>query len=321
MEDFEKLDDRELLARAARLEQEQRHTERELDAVRTEIRARGLAFVEDWDSKSVRLYTSDEDMAAQKTYNAQQPNDTKIRVTFFGTFHAFFTEDGKELTWRTKKGSELFAYLLHMRGAAVERKTLLRELWQEDIPNSAVAMLHNMLYNLRKELANYNLDQIIQYRNKKYMMDTSVIESDIDVIQEAAKYVERGKADRLIEKRALFDTYWGRYLEDMDSKWIEEEQEYFERIYERGCIMIAACLMENGSFDEAVRYLKNALLVNNYSEAAMKQLLECYKGMGDFNSIKRQYSEFCRTLEDELGISPGNELEKIYGLCMGKIAK
>lgn len=321
VEDLKKIDDRELLARAAKLEREQQRARHELDAVRAEIRERGLNAIEDWNSRSVKLYASDNDAAEQKTHNTQGHNDKKIRVTFFGTFHAFFTEDGKELTWRTKKGSELFAYLLHMRGAAVERKTLLRELWQEEIPNSAVAMLHNMLYNLRKELANYNLDYIIQYKNKKYTMDISVIESDMDVIQGAAKYVEKGNADRLLERRTLFDVYWGRYLEDMDSKWLEEEQEYFERIYERGCIMIADVLMKEACFDDAVKYLKNALLVNSYSEAAMKQLMECYKGLGDFNSINRQYREFCRTLEDELGISPGKELTESYRLCMGKIAK
>lgn len=258
--------------------------------------------------------------AAEQAAAARAPDrkEKKIRVTAFGTFHAFFTEDGKELSWRTKKGCELFAYLLHLRGQAVERKTLLKELWQEEIPNNAVAMLHNMFYNLRKQLSGYQLESIVRYRDRKYSLDTDVIEADLDRIRQAAEAVEKEQADWLLKNRQMFDAYWGRYLEDIDSRWAREEQEYYERIYEKGCLLLARAFMEDGKFETACHYLKNALSVNNYSEAAAAGLLECYGEMGDFISMRRQYDAFCGLLEKELGISPGEELRSRYLFYMKK---
>lgn len=243
---------------------------------------------------------------------ARPKKERKIKVNTFGTFRAVFLEDGKELSWRTKKGCELFAYLVHLNGNSVERKTLLAELWHEKIPDNAVAMLHNMFYNIRKELSCYHLESMIAYKDKKYVMDISVIESDLDRIQEVAEYVERKDMGRLFENCHLFDRYWGRYLEDMDSEWVRDQQEYYDKIYVKGCQMLADCFMEKEMYEEAILYLKNIRMLDNYSETVMALLLKCYYYMGDFNNIRKQYSEFCLLLKQDFGIQPGEELQNSY---------
>lgn len=242
----------------------------------------------------------------------------KIKVSAFGTFRAVILSDGKELAWRTKKGCELFAYLLDLNGEAVERKTLLAVLWQEEIPDNAVAMLHNMFYNIRKELSHYQLESLIQYKNRKYVMDTGMIQSDVENIRSAAGYVERKDMERLMRNRHLFDSWWGVYLEDMDNVWIRDRQEYYGKIFERGCIMIGAAFMEWQSYEKAVPYLKNALSVSCYSEKIMGMLLQCYSRSGELGSAKKQYEGFCRLLKKELDIMPGKELQESYRKCMGR---
>lgn len=254
-----------------------------------------------------------------KESQLKEGNGIKIQVYTFGTFRAVILEDGKELSWRTKKGCELFAYLLNLNGEAVERKTLLAQLWRDEMPNHAVAMLHNMFYNIRKELSYYNLESIIQYKNKKYSMDTSIIQSDVEKVHRVAEFVERKEISRLMQERHIFDTWWGTYLEDMDNVWIREKQEYYEKIFEKGCIMTGRQLMEQGEYEEAVVYLKNALAVSCYSEKTVGLLLKCYGSIGDLNSAKRQYEEFCVLLRKELGLAPGEELRGRYRECMGSV--
>ncbi len=244
----------------------------------------------------------------------------KIRVFAFGTFRAVILADGKELPWRTRKGCELFAYLLDLDGEAVERKTLLTQLWRDEMPDNAVAMLHNMFYNIRKELSGYGLESLIRYQNRKYFMDTALIQSDLEQIRTAAEHVEKKDRAMLMRCRELFDTRWGLYLEDLDNVWIRDRQEYYEKIFEKGCILLGTECMEQGDYESAARYLKHALSVSCYSEKTMGMLLKCYSRAGEFVHVKKQYEDFCSLLKRELDMEPGEEFQAGYQACIGKRA-
>lgn len=252
----------------------------------------------------------------EKNVEQQETEKKKIQVSTFGTFRAVIIEDGKELPWRTKKGCELFAYLLDCGGKAMERKTLLSELWKTEIPNNAVAMLHNMFYNMRKELSYYNLEHIIQYKSKKYSMDVSLIQSDLQKMQLVSHYVEEKNVEKLWEHKEVFVTYKGLYLEDMDNTWIREKQDYYEKIFEKGCCILGEKCMEQKKYEEALVYLKNGLAISVYSENIVSQILQCYHHMGDFKGAKKQYEEFCTLLKEELNLIPGEYVQKIYQECM-----
>lgn len=252
----------------------------------------------------------------EKSTELNEEKKKKIKVSAFGTFQAIILEDGKELSWRTKKGCELFAYLLDRNGEAVERKTLLSELWSSELPNNAVAMLHNMFYNMRKELSYYNLEHIIQYKNKKYSLDVSLVQSDLNEMQIVSKYVEGKNIEKLEEYKHLFQTYKGRYLEDMDNEWIRGKQEHYEKIFEKGCCLLAGECMVRNAYEQALVYLKNALTVSVYSEKIVSMILQCYHKMGDLKGAKKQYEEFCILLKEELNLIPGEDVQKSYQECM-----
>lgn len=242
--------------------------------------------------------------------------ENKLSVTAFGTFCVRIIEDGKELPWRTKKGCEVFAYLLDKNGAAVDRQTLLFELWKDDIPNNAVAMLHNMFYHIRKELSYYNLEHLIQYKNKKYTMNVNMIQSDLERVCKIASYVESEDIMKLREYTEVLKRYWGRYMENIDNTWVQMKQEYYEKIFEKGCKMLAYDYMKQGKYEEAILYFKNALLINVYSEKIVGKILECYSKIGDLKSVKKRYEDFTSFLKRELDLEPGEELKQAYQACL-----
>lgn len=239
-----------------------------------------------------------------------------IRVNTFGSFSAVFLSDGREMSWRTKKGCELFAYLLYKNGEAVERKTLLTELWEDGMPANAVAMLHNMFYNIRKELSYYNLDGLIRYKNKKYFMDAGIICSDLEEIKAAAYLVETEDINGLYDCRQLFQEYWGRFLEDMDSSWLFDKQEYFDKIFKKGCCLLAEHFMGEEKYETAAIYFKNALAIDDYSEEIMCKLLCCYREYNAWKDAKLMYDRFVIKLRKDLEIEPGEELKERYRECM-----
>ncbi len=261
-------------------------------------------------------YLKDEDKELLSKICRDKKEITKdenlIEVKTFGTFCVKVCVDGKKLSWRTRKGCELFAYLLQMNGKPVERKNLLTVLWKDDMPNNAVAMLHNILYNIRKELSFYGLEHMIQYKNKAYLLKREFLLADLDEITHLADMVEKEDKESLLKNRQSFKEYWGIYLEDLDNEWIGIRQEYYDRIFEKGCTMIADSLRVNEEYEEAAGYYRNACQRNIYSEELMEKLIFCYGKMRNFKLCKQYYEEFCARINSELGEEPGEHLQQMY---------
>ena len=235
-----------------------------------------------------------------------------LSVTSFGDFSVTASKDGRVLPWRTRKGSELFAYLLDLQGAAVERRQLLEVLWMEEMPANAVSMLHNMIYNIRKELADYRLEGMISYKNKKYSLNVSGIAWDGERIRRLALLVEKGDVSNLLGVRDEFSSYWGRYLEDFDNYWIEEKQGYYDEIFKKGCGILAEHFMKEGDYGVAAVYYRNILKLEPYSEEAATGLIAAYGEKREWQKVKQCYEGFCRLLKQDLGLKPGKDFINAY---------
>ncbi len=240
----------------------------------------------------------------------------KLKVTFFGDFQAMVVKEQKPLSWRTRKGCELFACLVELNGQAVGRKQLFHKLWSEDLPDNAVNMLHNMLYNIRKELSAYHMEDLIQYKDRMYCIRMEDIETDLPEIHRLCDLIDQNNTEELKQHKERFASYWGQYLDDMDSQRIMEQREYYDTRFFMGCTMLAKEAAAYGEFTEAIMLLKNAMMVNCYSEELSGSLLECYGAVQNLKLAKAEYKRFSALLEKDLGLKPGRELTEIYKKVM-----
>lgn len=236
----------------------------------------------------------------------------KLKVTFFGDFKAVAEQEGKAISWRTRKGGELFAYMVKLNGKPVGRKQLLSALWQDELPDNAVTMLHNMLYNLRKELALYQLEELIEYKDKVYRIHMEHIDTDLWEIDRLCRLVDQNDLEALLKNQDKFRTYWGRFLEDMDSSWAMEDREYYDVRYLKACTLLAGEALKKGRAGDGVIFYKNAMAVNSYSEELEAGLLKCYGASRNLRQVKTEYKRFVDYLKKELQAEPGEELQKLY---------
>lgn len=245
----------------------------------------------------------------------EHKNGVRLAVRVFKTFEVTVIGSQRSLAWRTKKGRELFAYLIEIQGKPVERKQLIQVLWPEEIPDNAVAMLHNMIYNIRKDLSAYHLDGLVRYQDKKYSICMELIQKegpDLDII---SSIVEKKDTAGLLEKESSFTRYWGRYLEDIDSRWAEEQGNYYDKIYLEGCLLLAKFFSEQNDHKKAAVYYKNAGDLDPYSEEVEEMLLRCYRLSGDWKQMKKQYEEFRKLYKEDLGMEPSEKFELFYRTC------
>lgn len=235
-----------------------------------------------------------------------------LQVQSFGQFQVLALEDNKELAWRTRKGCELFAYLMDLRGKAIDRRSLICALWEEEIPSNAVAMLHNMIYNIRKELSRYQMEEIILYKDKKYSLNLEPIACDFDEIESLVHMVEHRDNKALKKSYEKFVSYWGSYLKDIDSSWAEEKQAYYDEIYKKGCWILANDFLQEKNYDTALILLKNILTLEPYAEEVMEKVLVVYGEKRSWKKIKICYRQFCDLLKNDLGITPEENIVQTY---------
>lgn len=239
-------------------------------------------------------------------------NQIALKVDAFGAFRVTVLKDGKTLSWRTRRGRELFAYLFDIGGKAIGRQKLIETLWQDEIPEKAVAMLHNMIYNIRKELSAYGLESILQYENKQYRLRTDEMLCELETIKALARMVEEKNSAQLRKTYQSFLTYWGRYLEDIDSLWVEEKRQYYDEIYKKGCFMLAKEFETEQDYDTSVVFCKNILSVEPYCEKAMEEMLCLLGKKREWDKMKNYYERFTKILQNDLGITPCKELKAVY---------
>lgn len=243
----------------------------------------------------------------------------EIYVQCFGKFTVYLGEKRQEMNWRTKKAAELFAYLYECQGAALKRDDLLKILWPDEYPNNAVAMLHNMLYNIRKELTPFGLQNLIEYTNRKYTMDVTLISSDFDMVQQVCQAVERKNIALLDENKTLFFTYWGTYLDSIENIWCSREKYYYEKCFLKGCDLLGTYLMKNGSWDDAVKVLQTGIEMDVYAENLAIKLMRCYTGSHDKKAGRRLYEHISSIYRSDLQINPSQDFVQAYEKCMNHV--
>lgn len=243
----------------------------------------------------------------------QKNKRKKLQVSCFGKFRVVILETGREISWRTRKAMELFAYLVDMEGRPVERRVLLEQLWPDNAPNNEVAMLHNMIYSIRKELSSQpELKNLIQYKGRQYHLDTSQIKVDLDSKKQICKLAEMGKGKELYKHREKLLNYWGAYMKEVDGTWCMARRAYFERTYGKACSLLADYCREIGDLETEVSCWSACMTADRYSEEAVIGLLRCYGDMGERYQMRQVFKSAQKIFREEMGIELSREIVQIY---------
>lgn len=242
-----------------------------------------------------------------------------LSVSCFGKFRVEILPEGKAISWRTRKAMELFAYLLDLEGKSVERRVLLEQLWPEDAPDNAVAMLHNMIYSIRKELSGKpGLENLIRYRNRQYSLDMSLIETNLESVKKICSLAEQGKNEELLALKDCVLPFWGVYLEEVDGPWCSSRRAYFERSYGKVCRVLACDCEKREDFETAAALWRGYMEADRYSEEAVAGLLRAYGHLEERSQMKKVFDSAQKLFKDELGLELGEEVMKAYELGMKK---
>ena len=245
--------------------------------------------------------------------------DSSIRVKCFGDFEVYLPGEKEPIKWRTKKARELFAYLIHLRGAGIEKEKLLALLWPDSSPEQSTDLLHTTLYNIRKAIGTNKFRDIVEYKNRKYVIETDQIKIDINAFEDLCGALSKKDAKALEAKKESMEVYSGPYMQNIDSDWIINQREYYQQMYIKLYQYFADSAIKANHYDEGISCLEKAVKADPFAENLHILLMKCYHDSGRRDRVHDQYNKLSRLLKKELDTVPSKETVWEYKQLMERV--
>lgn len=215
----------------------------------------------------------------KKRYRDQNVNDKTGRI-YVRSFSRFSVESerGEKMKFRTGKTEELLAFLFHHQGYAVSKDRIMEELWYDRDASKAQSILYTTIYQLRKDLENFGLVNVIENSRKEGGVCRLLWSPDYWDYSEYTKLYQQfknGNVNMENLNRAV-NMYQHGYLTDNGYGWaagkgIEFEIHYFEMME-----YVVSSEVRKQRYDLAQRYLKKWLELFPYTESVHMKIIAIY---------------------------------------------
>ncbi|MEQ6391022.1 response regulator [Bacillaceae bacterium S4-13-58] len=218
-----------------------------------------------------------------------------------------------DFKWRSGRVKELFALLLHSRQKPISKYDTIDYLWPDFSDEKAITHLHMTIYRLRQLLQTHQLDVVIKFQDESYQLSLgAAIVVDVDQWHQHLNRhptVTSGNIKACIDALHLKQ---GRYMQNLDYNWADNEQAYLEKSYTNRLMDIARFLSESKQYDEAIKYYEEAFQLNSYDEQIMIELFQLYALKQRNADIERFYKEIKHIYQEELVTPMSKKIERWF---------
>jgi Response regulator containing CheY-like receiver and SARP domains len=236
---------------------------------------------------------------AQKTSEKER----RICVRSFGRFSVEY-EDGEKLKFRTVKAEELLAFLIHHQGNSVSKDKIMEELWYDRDMDKAQSILYTTLYQLRKDLENFGLNNVIENSRKEGGICRLLWTPDYwdcGEYTEVYKQYKDGKLSIENVKRAVEINQNG-YLADNGYRWAAEKQAELELNYSELLESIVDNEVQKQRFEFALPYLKKLAEIFPFTESIHAKIIAIYLLINNKEAAILYYQKIKEIFAKEAGL-------------------
>lgn len=254
------------------------------------------------------------------TAHLRQP-DALYKVNFFGPFRV--TRNNQpvgEPVWRRNKAKSLLKWFLLNVNGRYSSDQLIKNFWPSasgaPAERNLYVAIHYLRHLLEPDLPPRHESSYIR-RNKDnfywFKVDENWWADIFDVhyhYKEAKEAEQRGELAEAIAHYQQIVEYCrlGFLHEDSYEDVFASYRRYYECIYTEVLDRLMQLYSQAGKADEVLTYAHYALLIDPYSESAIKAIAQAYFRQGNTASAIRELDHFQAFLREDLGIEPGEEL-------------
>lgn len=212
--------------------------------------------------------------------------------------------DGRGLpVGRQPKRQAVLLYLLLARPRGLHRRdTLLAMFWPESNRTRASHALSQALNWLARIVGP---DAIVRPTTEEIGIDSGTVTCDAWAFCDA---VAAGDAERALS------LYGGELLPGLNvpgpsefERWLDAERRYLGRRAVEAAVRLISASRQTGDDTGALHWARRRLELEPWSDAALRDVLDCHEQLNDPAAAVLAYDEFTRRLANDLGLKPSKE--------------
>jgi two-component SAPR family response regulator len=186
-------------------------------------------------------------------------------------------------------------------------------LWPESSSEQLRLQFRNTIYYVR-----YALGQDVILSNERRYAFNSDMDYSYDVQDFERKVGQAESAETPDQKVELLQEalqfYQGEFFPEGEGIWVMTERQRLSQMYEHSQLTLAHLLLEKGEPKTALILCQTILAENHCMESAHRLAMQAYAALGNRSGIANQYEQCIQFLQDELGLDPSPETDKLYKL-------
>ncbi|MBI1296106.1 hypothetical protein GC175_14225 [bacterium] len=233
-----------------------------------------------------------------------------LRLLFLGAFQVVHN-DTPIASFRSVNIQALLTYLAMESDRPHPRDALIQLFWPDEPADVARHNLSQSLYLLRKAV------DADKQGSPRLLVTRQTIQFNpaSDYALDVADFLAALDAGHLADAVAL---YRGAFLDGIYTgsvlfeEWLFHQRERLQRRMLTALGELAQQHLEQGDFEETVRYIQRQLVLMPWREEAHRQLMRVLVQNGERETALAQYEICRRVLMDELGVEPDAETTALY---------
>jgi DNA-binding SARP family transcriptional activator len=202
-------------------------------------------------------------------------------------------------------GSKRLLVYVALSSGCVDRRLTAGSLWPDADEPRAAGNLRSALWRLRRA----GLDVLECTKSTLALRGGTAV--DIDLVRRWAERLIGGTAapSELLTVDAI------RELTDLLPGWYDDwvifERERLRQKLLHALEALSRLLTADGQHAQAIEAALAALAVDPLRESAARALIEAHLAEGNLGEARRAYAQFSETLQRELGVRPGAQLQSL----------
>ena len=215
----------------------------------------------------------------------------------------------------TYKIGALFAFLAYYRQKAHSRDALIEMLWPDSDMKAGRASLSTALSSLRNQFEPPGTPAHSVLRADRFSigLNPDVVITDVAEFENAVRAAAKanGATERVQHLSGALDAYAGRLLPAYYEEWITGEQERLSSLFFDALGRLLPLLEASGDLEAAVAIARKAVAVEPLREEGHSHLIRLLAACGQPGTALRQFKEWERRLDEELGDEPSAPLRAL----------
>jgi LuxR family maltose regulon positive regulatory protein len=250
-----------------------------------------------------------------------------LRIQTLGMFRVRLDDELlPNVVWKREKAQRLFQFLITIRlndsHQAMSKERIVAELWptldEERADRDFKVALNALNDALEPDRSARSLSAFIARHGLAYGLNP---DSDVEIDAErfriglkTAARLEREDVDAAVDTyREAIDRYAGDYLPDaLYEDWASLERERLQTLYLSGAMRLAALLIQQDGYQEAIHLCQSVLMIDRYWEEAYRLMMISHARRGNRPLALRAYEQCQRALNEGLGLQPMPGTTELY---------